>query len=148
MAQGPNSFIWYELMTTDQPAAEKFYSAVVGWEMMDAGQPGMRYTILSAGKRGVGGLMAIPAELKGSGVKPCWTGYIAVADTDAAALRIAKAGGSIQRGPDDIPNVGRFATVADPGGAIFLLLTPLPREQQPWLASVWRKPREIRERPP
>jgi hypothetical protein len=24
----------------------------------------------------------------------------------------------------------------------------LPREQQPWLASVWRKPREIRERSP
>ncbi|MGH8565525.1 MAG: VOC family protein [Gammaproteobacteria bacterium] len=30
MTQGPNKFIWYELMTTDQDAAEAFYRAVVG----------------------------------------------------------------------------------------------------------------------
>ena len=131
MAKGHNDFIWYELMTTDQPAAEAFYRAVVGWEMADAGQPGMRYTILSAGKRDVGGLMALPAEACAAGAKPSWIGYIGVADTDAAAKRIAKSGGSIHRGPDDIPNVGRFAVVADPGGATFTLLTPLPREQQP-----------------
>ena len=129
--QEPNRFIWYELMTSDQPAAEAFYRAVVGWEMADAGQTGMRYTILSAGQRGVGGLMEIPAELAAPGVKPYWAGYIVVADTDAAARRIAKTGGSIHREPSDIPNVGRFAVVADPGGAKFMLLTPLPREQEP-----------------
>ncbi|MGH8569933.1 MAG: VOC family protein, partial [Gammaproteobacteria bacterium] len=62
MTQGPNKFIWYELMTTDQDAAEAFYRAVVGWSMADAGQPGMRYTILSAGDRGMGGLMKLPDE--------------------------------------------------------------------------------------
>ena len=129
--QGHDSFIWYELMTTDQPAAEAFYRAVVGWEMADAGQSGMRYTILSAGTRGVGGLMALPAEACAAGAKPGWTGYIAVADTDAAARRIAASGGSVHRGPDDIPGVGRFAADADPGGAVFMLFTPLPREQQP-----------------
>jgi predicted enzyme related to lactoylglutathione lyase len=131
MPQEHNSFIWYELMTTDQPAAEEFYRDVVGWEMADAGQTGMRYTILSAGTRGVGGLMKITAEACDAGAKPGWTGYIAVANTDATAQRIAKSGGSILRGPDDIRNVGRFAVVADPGGAMFMLLTPLPREQQP-----------------
>jgi predicted enzyme related to lactoylglutathione lyase len=34
-------------------------------------------------------------------------------------------------GPDDIPNVGRFAMVADPGGAAFYLLTPNSPEQPP-----------------
>ena len=131
MASKYDSFIWYELITTDQPAAEAFYRAVVGWEMLDAGQSSMRYTIASTGKRGVGGLMVLPAELRAAGTKPCWTGYIGVADTDATAQRIAKAGGSVHRGPDDIPNVGRFAVVADPGGAVFMLLTPLPREQEP-----------------
>jgi predicted enzyme related to lactoylglutathione lyase len=131
MPQRTNGFIWYELTTTDQPAAEAFYRAVVGWEMADAGQSGMRYTILSAGKRGMGGLTALPLEMERAGAKPGWTGYIAVADTDAVARRIARSGGSICRGPDDIPNVGRFAVVADPGGATFMLLTPLPREQQP-----------------
>jgi predicted enzyme related to lactoylglutathione lyase len=118
-------------MTTNQPAAEAFYGSVVGWEMADAGQPGMRYTILSAGKRGVAGLMALPAEACAAGAHPGWIGYVGVADTDAAAKRIAGSGGSIHRAPEDIPNIGRFAVVADPGGATFALFTPLPREQEP-----------------
>jgi predicted enzyme related to lactoylglutathione lyase len=129
-AKKHDDFIWYELMTTDQGAAEAFYGAVVGWQMADAGQPGRRYTILSAGSRGIGGLMALPAEACEAGAKPGWMGYIGVADTDAAAKRIAESGGRILRKADDIPNVGRFAVVADPGGAPFMLLAPLPQDQQ------------------
>ena len=124
-------FIWYELMTTDQDAAEKFYRAVVGWKMADAGQPGMRYTILSAGDRGMGGVMALPAEARKAGARPGWLGYVGVPDTDGAAKRIAEDGGAIHRSPENIPNVGRFAVVADPGGAAFNLLTPLPRQDEP-----------------
>jgi predicted enzyme related to lactoylglutathione lyase len=124
-------FMWYELMTSDQDAAEAFYRAVVGWKTADAGQLGMRYTILSASDRGMGGLMALPAEAAKAGAHPGWLGYIGVPDTDGAAKRIVEAGGAIHRGPDNIPNVGRFAVVADPGGAVFMLLTPLPREDAP-----------------
>ena len=131
MSNYEGRFIWYELMTTDQDAAQAFYRAVVGWNMADAGQIGMRYTILSAGERGVGGLMALPAEACEAGARPGWTGYIHVADTDATAKRIADVGGSVHRAPADIPNVGRFAVVADPGGAVFQLLTPLPRDAVP-----------------
>jgi predicted enzyme related to lactoylglutathione lyase len=131
MPRTHDEFIWYELATTDPQAAEGFYRTVVGWQTADAGQPGVKYTILLAGERGVGGLAALPAEARAAGAKPGWTGYIGVADTDAMAARIAKSGGSIHRPPDDIPNVGRFAVVADPGGAQFMLLTPSPREQEP-----------------
>ena len=124
-------FVWYELMTTDHDAAEAFYRGVVGWKTADAGHPGLRYTILSAGDRGMGGLMAIPDEAQGAGARPGWLGYVGVPDTDAAAKRIVEAGGSLHRGPDDIPDVGRFAVVTDPGGALFQLLTPLPREDAP-----------------
>jgi len=131
MADPKPRFIWYELMTSDREAAEAFYGAVVGWKMADAGQPGMRYTILSAGDRGMGGLTALPAEAARAGVRPGWLGYIGVPDTDGAVKRIVEAGGALHRGPDDIPNVGRFAMVADPGGALFMLLTPLPRPDAP-----------------
>ena len=124
-------FVWYELATSDQDAAEAFYRAVVGWNMADAGQPGIRYMILSAGDRGMGGLTALPAEAAQAGGRPGWLGYIGVPDTDGAAKRIVEAGGAIRYGPDDIPNVGRFAVVADPGGAVFMLLTPLPRQDAP-----------------
>ena len=129
------SFIWYELMASDPDGAEAFYRAVVGWNTADAGQPGMRYTILSAGDHGMGGLMALPAEACEAGARPGWLGYIGVPDTDGAAKRIAEAGGAIHRAAEGIPNVGRFAVVADPGGAVFMLLTPLPREDVPRAAE-------------
>jgi predicted enzyme related to lactoylglutathione lyase len=75
--------------------------------------------------------MALPAEAAKGGARPGWLGYVGVPDTDGAAKRIVEAGGAIHRGPDDIPNVGRFAVVADPGGAVFMLLTPLPRQDTP-----------------
>lgn len=126
-------FIWYELMTGDQDAAIAFYEAVVGWSAEDMRIPEMgdyRYTILSAGGRGVGGLAAIPEECA-SFMRPGWFGYVHVADTDAAAASIEAAGGKVLMAPDDIPTVGRFAMVADPGGAAFFLLSPLPREDSP-----------------
>jgi predicted enzyme related to lactoylglutathione lyase len=131
MIESKPSFIWYELMTSDQDGAEAFYRAVVGWSTADAGQPGMPYTILSAGDRGMGGVMTLPAEACEAGARPGWLGYIRVPDTDGAAKRIAEAGGAIHRPPADIPGVGRFAVVTDPGGAVFQLLTPLPREDTP-----------------
>jgi predicted enzyme related to lactoylglutathione lyase len=128
-----SKFIWYELLTTDQDAAIGFYKAVVGWNAADQtmAELDFRYTILSAGDRDVAGLMKLPEEACASGAKPGWIGVIGVPDTDAAANNIVAAGGSIHRGPDDIPNVGRYAVVADPGGTVFELLTPLPREDEP-----------------
>jgi uncharacterized protein len=129
-----DKFIWYELMTSDQDAAIDFYKAVVGWSAADhenSGMTGFRYTILSAGDRGMGGLMQLTDQMVAGGARPSWVGYIGVADADAKAKEIVEAGGRILMGPDDIPNVGRFAMVADPGGAPFYLLTPLPRDDEP-----------------
>ncbi|MBV8685670.1 MAG: VOC family protein [Alphaproteobacteria bacterium] len=117
-------FIWYELMTGDRQAAEAFYTAVVGWNARDAGGENEGYTILSAGERGVGGMMTMPQEARAAGAEPGWIGYIAVDDADAAAARIEAAGGRVHRAPADIPDVGRFAVVADPQGAVFQLLAP------------------------
>lgn len=126
-------FIWYELMTPDRDAALDFYREVVGWSAADfPGAPGgMRYTILSAGERGVAGLMEIDAAMAGDGLQPGWSGVIAVADVDAAAERLAEAGGRVLKAPEDIPTVGRFAIVADPGGAVFQLLAPEPMPDSP-----------------
>ncbi len=128
------SFIWYELMTTDRDAAIAFYKTVVGWNAADqtmADLGDFRYTILSVGDRGVAGLMALNDEMCANGAKPGWLGVIGVTDTDAAVKSLEAAGGSVLRAPDDIPNVGRFAIVADPGGAVFEFLTPIPPEQEP-----------------
>ncbi|HEY5723160.1 MAG TPA: VOC family protein [Allosphingosinicella sp.] len=125
-----DKFIWYELMTKDLDPAIAFYKAVVGWNAADHENSGlgMRYVILSAGERGIGGAMQLTDEMCAGGARPGWVGYVGVSDTDSAAANIAEAGGRILMEPGDIPNVGRFALVADPGGAAFYLLTPSPRE--------------------
>jgi catechol 2,3-dioxygenase-like lactoylglutathione lyase family enzyme len=63
----PSPFVWYELMTSDAPAAEAFYRSVCGWTTADAGMPGQPYTLLSAGPAMVGGLMAIPDDARAIG---------------------------------------------------------------------------------
>lgn len=129
MADGHGSFCWYELMTTDPVAAVTFYRKVVGWNESTAGTPDAPYTVLLAGDRGVGGALAIPPET--AGMKPHWIGYILVDDVDAAAAGVTKAGGSVHRAPADIPTIGRFAVVADPQGAAFVLFKNAPQDTTP-----------------
>ena len=69
----------------------------------------------------VAGMMTIPAEAKAMGARPGWMGYIWVEDVDAALPELTAAGGKVFKAPADIPGVGRFAVVADPDGAVFML---------------------------
>ena len=127
------SFIWYELMTSDQDAAIRFYTAVVGWNAADQTMADIdfRYTLLSVGQRPVAGLMELNAEMCESGGQPGWLGIVGVADVDEAVKSLVEAGGAQLRAPDDIPNIGRFAVVADSGGAVFQLMTPTPQGEEP-----------------
>jgi predicted enzyme related to lactoylglutathione lyase len=121
MSDPVGKFCWYELMTTDSAAATAFYESVVGWGAQDSGVPGTAYTLLTVEGAPIGGLMATPEEARKAGVRPGWVGYVWVGDVDAGAARVAAAGGSVHRVPDDIPGVGRFSVVADPQGAVFVL---------------------------
>jgi len=94
---------------------------VNGWTTQDIDGTGGKYTILSAGGVGIGGLMQMPEEARKNGARPAWVGYVHVDDVDAKAEEVKKEGGTVHRGADDIPGVGRFAVVADPQGAVFLL---------------------------
>lgn len=128
------SFFWYELMTTDIEAARDFYASVVGWrpEVWDGtDMSGKPYIVMNAADRGVGGIMNLPEEANAMGMPPAWVGYIYAADTDAATKSLKDAGGKVHREPDDIPGVGRFSVVADPQGAMFMLLAPNGPDQPP-----------------
>jgi uncharacterized protein len=129
MADRKGNFIWYELMTTDSDAAEAFYRGVLDWQSRDAGMPGMKYTLLSAGDDTVAGLMAMPDEASAAGARPGWMGHVAVSDVDATAAQFKQAGGTIHHVPTDIPGIGRFAVVADPQGAVLGLFNTLPEYQ-------------------
>jgi uncharacterized protein len=123
MSDHHGKFVWYELMTTDTEAAKAFYRDVTGWAPRAAGVPGVDYTLFSANGADVGGMMRLPDEACEAGAQPGWNGYIAVEDVDAFAERIAQAGGEVHVAPQDIPDVGRFAMVSDPQGAVFALFS-------------------------
>lgn len=113
-------FVWYELLTTDPDAAEKFYTDVVGWNAAPFDDAPMPYTMWLKGETtdtAVGGVMELPEQARERGVPPHWMGYVAVPDVDAASVQAKKLGGRVIMEPDDIPNVGRFAILADPQGA-------------------------------
>ena len=121
MSTSHGSFVWYDVMTSDTQAAESFYRSVMGWDTRDYGMEGRSYTIVSMGPTMVGGIMPIPEEARAMGARPVWMGYIGVDDVDTYAARVKAAGGAVHRAPEDIPGVGRFAVVADPQGAAFIL---------------------------
>ena len=126
----PAPFIWYDLMTPDVKAAETFYSKAVGWTIEDSGMPGMSYSILKAGGTMVGGMMGMMP----GGPPPMWTPYVYAADVDAGSRRAVELGGTLCKAPEDIPQVGRFSVIADPGGAMFNLFKPMG-EQGPGEAA-------------
>jgi len=118
-----SKFVWYDLMTSDGAAAANFYSDVVGWKTEKAPMPGMDYTMFKAGADHVGGVFSLSKEAIAAGAAAGWVGYIGVANVDKSATDVKAAGGTIHRGPDDIPGVGRFAMAADPQGAAFALFS-------------------------
>ena len=126
----PAPFFWYDLMTTDVAKAGKFYSAVVGWGLQEQ-MPG--YSVFTVQGRGIAGLMPIPEHAKG--VPPCWMGYIMVDDVDATCVQLEKERGKVLRAPTDVPGIIRFAVVADPQGAGFLIAKPVPTDAPPPLAA-------------
>jgi uncharacterized protein len=110
---------WFENMTTDAPAADRFYAAVTGWTVQPAG-PG--YALFVDGGRPVAGRLELPPDLAAA-LGPRWMVYLAHADVDAAAAAVPGLGGAVVVPPRDTPT-GRLVAVTDPAGAVITLLRP------------------------
>ncbi len=115
------TFCWTEIASNDADKCTAFYNAVFGWEFKsgDSSNSGMDYReFTSGGDNPVGGLYQInPDWFGGSPPPPHFMTYVAVDDVDENANLAVELGGTIVRGPMDIPNVGRMAIIQDPTGA-------------------------------
>jgi len=112
---------WHELMTTDAPAAMKFYSQIFQWqpsETMDMGEMG-KYHMFNRPHGMIGGMMNKPPEM--AQVPPHWMIYFRVPDINAAVERIKKNGGKILNGPMEVPGGDWVLNAQDPQGAAFSL---------------------------
>ena len=104
---------WVDLSTPDPDAAAAFYSALLGWEIVD-GPPeaGGHRTCMLRGREvaGIGPQMS-PGP-------PAWGTYVNTVDAEVVVGRVAAAGGTVLMGPLDVLNAGRLAVIADPTGAV------------------------------
>ena len=130
LANEPGTYCWSELITTDLEAATAFYQAVFGWGADTQGgseDEAPAYTEWQLGGKSIGGMMQkrpeMPAEMPN-----LWGVYFAVADTDATVSQAQELGATMIMAPMDI-EPGRFATLADPVGAMFNVLALKPELQ-------------------
>jgi len=111
-------FSWYDLMTPDQSASTKFYRNVAGWDTEDWKGA---YTMWTTKGAPFAGMNPITPEQTAQGIPPHWIAYVTVDDVGKSAEQAASLGGRVLHGPEDIPEVGRFAIISDPQGAIIAI---------------------------
>ncbi|HEY2431421.1 MAG TPA: VOC family protein [Vicinamibacterales bacterium] len=114
------AFVWQDLVTTDAPAARKFYSALLGWEFKDVSRAGRPYLIATTATGPVGGLVDV-RSIKDAASQ--WVSYVTVADIDRTVQQVEAAGGKILA-PPTATGAGRVCVMADPQGAAIGLLQP------------------------
>jgi predicted enzyme related to lactoylglutathione lyase len=115
-------------MTPDPDAAAEFYGKVAGWSSApwEGGETesGGPYMMWMAGEKAVGGRAKLPEEAQARGAPPHWLAYVTVADAEAVVERTKAAGGSVLMPATTMPEVGTFAVLQDPQGAVFAPFTP------------------------
>jgi len=84
------SFCWFELATTDQAGAKKFYTALLGWDVNDSPiGPDDFYSMFKLSGRDAGAAYTMRKEQRAQGVPPHWMVYVAVANADDAVSKAA-----------------------------------------------------------
>jgi uncharacterized protein len=108
-----NEWMWIDLWTADVERATKFYSSVVGYEVVPLEKEGLRDGAhLVSGGFVRAGVMQKHDER----ATPTWLPYLRVADAKAAIDKARAAGGKVIREPVTLGRV-IVAIVADPTGA-------------------------------
>jgi predicted enzyme related to lactoylglutathione lyase len=111
----PGAPAWFELYSRDAKRSCDFYTKLLG----ATGNPmpgGMEYYTLQHGDEQLAGVMQI--ERSWGDFKPQWMVYFGVKNADDARGTVKANGGKAMSKVDDSP-YGRFATAADPQGALF-----------------------------
>ena len=137
----PGKAIFFQLVTPDIAAAERFYGSLFGWSFRDV--PGTRspYAQASLGGQSVAGLVqhAMPPDAHR---KPSWLEFFSAPDVDAIVKSATGHGASILAPLHDVPGRGREAVLADPQGAVFAVLASssgdTPDVLSPVGSWIWR----------
>ena len=120
----PGTLCWNELVTSDPDCAGAFYAALLAWQCESHPTGGSTYTYCRQGESFTGGMRRI--DVVDGSVMPHWLLYFSVEDCEATAAKAASLGGRVLQPPTEAPEVGRFAILRDPQGAVFAVIRLLP----------------------
>ena len=128
-------FIWYELMTPDAEGAKAFYDAVVGWNIgKRSRRVPQRLSDDRPERRQVRRRRAAAQRRDAAARRPADLArlYPRRRRRPQRSPAIEQAGGKTLHGRrSTFPNVGRVAMVADPQGAPFYVMKPIPPASDP-----------------
>jgi predicted enzyme related to lactoylglutathione lyase len=118
----PGRVCWNELLSTDDAAAQKFYSAMFGWreQPKDIGPMGTYRVQILADKQ-AGGIMKHPQ----SGAPSAWLVYFFTKDLKKSTARAQQLGATVCVPETPIEGIGAFSMFTDPAGATAALFQPL-----------------------
>ncbi|MCB8945450.1 MAG: VOC family protein [Ardenticatenaceae bacterium] len=114
-----NALVWNELQTRDGAAAKAFYEAVFGWQSHVVDDSG--YVTFAVNERVQAGVMEMNENFPES-VPSNWQVYFMVEDVQAAAAKAAELGGTVLMPPTSAGDMGTFAVIQDPQGAVFTVM--------------------------
>ena len=116
-----NPFVHLELCTPDTAKAKQFYSGMFGWTFTDNDMGNdMIYSTFKPSEGPGGGIFTMP------GMPTFWLPYVGVQDINQATEKAKSLGAKVHREPAEIPNVGWFSILVDPGGATIALFQANP----------------------
>ena len=121
----PGKFIWADLFSPDQAAAQAFYTGLFGWEAttIERTTPSGThpYIVMANGGDPVAGIARRPSRML-EAKHGRWVGYVSVPDVEMALVAAKAAGGRVLFPAKDVPQRGTQAIFVDPEGAELGLL--------------------------
>ena len=113
--------IFVELVTPDLAAAQKFYGGLFGWTFRNLQVSGVEYAQALLDGHPVSGMIRRPLPAWRPR-RPSWLGFFSVRDVDATTKIALQHGATQLVAPENVPDRGRQAVLADPQGAVFAIL--------------------------
>jgi predicted enzyme related to lactoylglutathione lyase len=112
---------WVETMNRDTASAEAFYASIFDWKAETEIGKEMSYTTFHLEEEPIAGMLMMTDEI-GPEVPAHWGLYFSVDVCKKAEEKTIELGGSVIRPTTEIPEMGSFAVLADPQGAVFQVM--------------------------
>lgn len=115
------AFSWFELLSGDVEGSKQFYGELFGWEFKKADNVEFDYQVVSLNGQEMAGILD-KKHIGNENIPPHWGNYITVTDIKVTLAKAKELGANVIVEITPIPNVGDFAIIQDPQGAVISMI--------------------------